>query len=108
MKPPVRERRPLDVETKLGASVPAEPSGRNGTGGDEDAPVVAQRPAEPRRLDLPRRGQLDRDRERLAPKGPLPLLPRRPQKLDSLDACDVPSPLLQPGRALLRVALARK
>src|SRR3954468_14445656 len=108
MKPPVRERRPLDVETKLGASVPAEPSGRNGTGGDQDARIVAQLPAEPWRLDLPRRGQLDRDRERLARKELLPLLACRPEQPHLLDACDVASPLLQPGRALLRVALARK
>src|SRR3954452_17185745 len=108
MKPSVRKGRPLDVETKLGAAVPAEPSGRNGTGGDEDARVVAQLPAEPRRLDLPRRGQLDRDRARLPRQELRSRLACRPQKLDSLDACDVASPLLQPGRALLRVALGRK
>src|SRR4051812_12930919 len=108
MKPSVRKGRPLDVETKLGAAVPAEPGGRNGTGSDEDARIVAQLPAEPRRLDLPRRGQLHGDRERLARKELLPLVARRPEQPHLLDACDVASPLLQPGRALLRVALARE
>src|SRR5207249_2414666 len=76
VQPAVGERRTVGIEAKRERACavgPAELRGRHGAAGDEDRRVVAELPAEARRSDLALSGDLERDREALAPEELRPL-----------------------------------
>ena len=111
MESSVGKRRTHRVEAErkyTRVAVPAEPARGHRACGDEDARVVAQLPAEPRRRDERVRSDVERDRERLAGEQLAALSAVRVEQAHVLDAGDVPAPLLQARRALLGVALSGK